>query len=312
MVRRLLMLILIQLIFISIVFPGVSYKDRMIDLIHELKKYTNQYDKPFYIISQNGHSLININQNIFKLLFNKNGSNGKYFNSIDGISFEFGDYSYFLNRDIQKKLQLAHKADIKVFLIGYEKDCKKIEKIYDFARRKNYAAYISPSYNLDVIPNINFANSLSKENLTLQNVDSFIYMINPAKYKTKKEFLKELKKSDYDLLIIDLFFNKEIINKKEVNSLKKKNNGKKRIVLSYLSVGEAENYRYYWKRKWNYKKPSFVLKQNERWPNSYIVKFWDMRWVDILKDYLDKINESNFDGVVFDVVDTHIHFDKEE
>ncbi len=310
MVKRVFMGICIFSILTGMSFPKVSYKDRMIDLIHELKKYSENFGRKFYIITQNGHSLIYLNQNIFTYLFNKN-INQKYLSSIDGLTYEFGDYSSFLNSYVHRKLKYADKSSKKVFLIGYEEHENKIEKIYKFGDKKDYPVYISPSWDLDVIPELKDYSKTNNVN-DLKDVKNFIYMINPANYRRKREFLKELKESEYDLLIIDLFFNREIITAEEINYLKIKPNGDKRIVLAYLSVGEAENYRYYWKKRWNRKKPSFIVKRNDRWPNSYIVKFWYMRWWEILEGYMDKINQSNFDGVVFDVVDTHLYFEKKE
>ena len=33
--------------------------------------------------------------------------------------------------------------------------------------------------------------------------------------------------------------------------LRVKPDGSRRVVLSYLSIGEAENYRYYWNKSWD-------------------------------------------------------------
>ena len=49
-----------------------------------------------------------------------------------------------------------------------------------------------------------------------------------------------------DILITDLFVNKVAFTALEVDSLKQKKNGGKRLVISYMSIGEAEDYRYYW------------------------------------------------------------------
>ncbi len=37
----------------------------------------------------------------------------------------------------------------------------------------------------------------------------------------------------------------------EINQLKSKANGGTRLVISYISIGEAEEYRYYWNSNWN-------------------------------------------------------------
>ena len=75
---------------------------------------------------------------------------------------------------------------------------------------------------------------------------------------------------------------------KDIEELKVKDNGGKRIVIAYLSIGEAEDYRYYWKKKWNKKKPKWIIKENENWEGNYIVKYWSPEWKNIIK----KVNVS--------------------
>lgn len=68
--------------------------------------------------------------------------------------------------------------------------------------------------------------------------------------------LAEAIASPIDLLVIDEDFenrNKTIRRSDTIRSLtalKRKPNGSRRLVLAYLSIGEAEDYRRYWDRKW--------------------------------------------------------------
>ena len=47
---------------------------------------------------------------------------------------------------------------------------------------------------------------------------------------------------------IFFFFNVDKLYK-TIEELKIKNNGGKRLVITYLSIGEAEDYRFYWNKK---------------------------------------------------------------
>jgi cysteinyl-tRNA synthetase, unknown class len=106
--------------------------------------------------------------------------------------------------------------------------------------------------------------------------------------------------------------------------------GRKRIVLAYLSVGEAESYRYYWRSHWSVMKPSFVGAENTEWKKNYRVRYWDPGWQNILFEprrslfdallervsetrmaYLDRILEAGFDGVYLDRVDAYEEWAKE-
>ena len=71
----------------------------------------------------------------------------------------------------------------------------------------------------------------------------------------------------------------------------------KRRVLAYLSIGEAEDYRWYWQSGWEPGDPDWIVQSDPDWPGNYYVKFWDPAWQNILYAYLDRILAAGFDGV---------------
>ena len=95
----------------------------------------------------------------------------------------------------------------------------------------------------------------------------------------------------------------------EIDPLKTKPDGKRRIVLAYLSIGEAERYRYYWKPEWDSSetRPVWLGAENPRWPGDYQVKFADPDWQAVIfgtpQSYLERIISAGFDGVYLDRVD---------
>lgn len=88
----------------------------------------------------------------------------------------------------------------------------------------------------------------------------------------------------------------------------KKMNDQGNILLSYLSIGEAEDYRYYWKDV----NPKIIIKENEQWKGNFLVKFWKKQWHDIIyrshDSYLSKIIELGFQGVYLDRIDVFYYF----
>ncbi len=73
-------------------------------------------------------------------------------------------------------------------------------------------------------------------------------------------------------------------------------------VYSYLSIGEAENYRDYW-QGWSEQKPDFLLAENKEWKGNYRVKFWDKDWQNIIIAKAQKIAQIGFSGVYLDIID---------
>ena len=122
--------------------------------------------------------------------------------------------------------------------------------------------------------------------------------------------------SPFDLVVID---SEQYINgvetplkREEVEAMKKKPDGSRRMVIAYFSVGEAESYRYYWKPEWNKKKPSWVGKENKDWKENFLVKYWDPAWQSIIfgspDAFADRIIAQGFDGFYIDRADAYYYF----
>jgi cysteinyl-tRNA synthetase, unknown class len=77
-----------------------------------------------------------------------------------------------------------------------------------------------------------------------------------------------------------------------------------KIVLAYLAVGEAEDYRDYWRPEWSKTPPEFITKPvDDQFAGNYRVKYWKEGWQEIILERLDRIAEAGFDGVFLDKVD---------
>ena len=75
------------------------------------------------------------------------------------------------------------------------------------------------------------------------------------------------------------------------------------LVLAYMSIGEAETYRWYWDKAWDFKKPYWMDKENPNWGSNYKVRYWDQEWQGLIIQYLDRIIDAGFDGVYLDIID---------
>ena len=124
----------------------------------------------------------------------------------------------------------------------------------------------------------------------------------------------ELAAVPYDVIVIDYSrtgSDDQALTAAEVDRLKRKGDGSRRIVLAYLSIGEAETYRYYWKWYWGWffglLAPSWRGPQNREWRGNYGVRYWMDDWQKIIfkgeNSYLDRIIKNGFDGVYLDKID---------
>ncbi|KAB2850966.1 MAG: hypothetical protein F9K44_03160 [Hyphomicrobiaceae bacterium] len=122
--------------------------------------------------------------------------------------------------------------------------------------------------------------------------------------------------SPFDLVVIDseqFPQDKEIpLTREEVERMKKKPDGSRRLVIAYFSVGEAESYRYYWKPEWSKAKPSWIGKENKEWKENYLVKYWEPVWQQIVfgtpEAFADRIIAQGFDGFYIDRADAYYYF----
>jgi cysteinyl-tRNA synthetase, unknown class len=108
----------------------------------------------------------------------------------------------------------------------------------------------------------------------------------------------------------------------DVANFRTRADGRQRIVLAYVSIGEAEIYRFYWRRWWHTVQPAWIGPENKQWRGNYRVKYWEPGWQGLFvsptrsildqlvelympwrKPYLDRILDAGFDGVYLDRVD---------
>lgn len=111
--------------------------------------------------------------------------------------------------------------------------------------------------------------------------------------------------SGYKAVIMDYSYDgsdQKAFKKAQIDKLKE--NGI--IPICYISIGEAENYRFYWEEDGNdwVNESTGELNQNAPdWAGNYKVKYWKQAWKDIIKTYLDKILKAGFSGIYLDIVD---------
>ncbi|MBL4637110.1 MAG: endo alpha-1,4 polygalactosaminidase [Kofleriaceae bacterium] len=147
----------------------------------------------------------------------------------------------------------------------------------------------------------------------IRAVKSWGYQLQGRNGKRLKT--RDLAKSEADLLVIDYANGERPWTAKDVEKIARKPDGSRRIVLAYLSIGEAEDYRYYWKKAWKTEKPDFLADANEDWAGNFKVRYWLDSWQKIIigkgsrnNSYLDRIVEAGFDGVYLDIVDAYEFF----
>jgi cysteinyl-tRNA synthetase len=139
-------------------------------------------------------------------------------------------------------------------------------------------------------------------------------------YQLQKIDPDVLAAAPYDVLVIDYSrdgTDDRALTANEIRKLKIRPDGGRRVVLAYLSVGEAEKYRYYWQPDWETSTlaPPWLAQANKRYLTNFPVRYWHADWQAIVfrgpNSYLGRILKAGFDGIYLDRVDVHQEFEKE-
>lgn len=137
---------------------------------------------------------------------------------------------------------------------------------------------------------------------------------------SRAETVRRLSTSNRDWIVIDRCFtggDKGAWTAKEIQEIRAGRPG--RAVLAYLSIGEAEDYREYWKREWDAdhdghpdkRAPTWLCGENPEWKGNYKVRYWDDAWQRLILASVDAIAQAGFDGVYLDIVDGFEFFEYE-
>jgi len=111
--------------------------------------------------------------------------------------------------------------------------------------------------------------------------------------------------SPYDIVVIDYSYDGSAAGEFSSSDIQQLRDAGK-TVLAYFSIGEAEDYRFYWKSSWQPGSPAFIADENPDWPGNYAVKYWTSGWWSkALQPYLDRILAAGFDGVYLDRIDAY-------
>ncbi len=172
-----------------------------------------------------------------------------------------------------------------------------------------------------VIPNLFNVSSnqirAKKEAITkisLNGVKTFAYNIQDVDSASQRE---ELSKSHYDMYILEpcvtekqnenfdvrgLLRNIEDYNRIEYN--------KDPIILAYVDIGQAEEWRWYWEEDWKPGNPEWIVTTDpDEWEGNYPVAFWYPEWEDIViygsggMSHVEAALQAGFDGIYLDWVD---------
>lgn len=286
----------------------MDYRQEMRNFVQEIAEQARQQAPDFIVIPQNGH----------ELLLKGDKPDKDYLSAINGLGQE--DLFFGYEEDDQptparatnrllNQLAVGKEAGKTILVTDYCHTSFKVNNSYSQNQAMGFLSFAAPERDLTKIPgNPSSLPGENANNITrLSEAKNFLYLLNKSEFESKTDFIEAIQNTNYDVLVTDAFFGEKVFTASEVDQLRQKKNGGNRLVISYMSIGEAEDYRYYWQQNWNPGNPEWLLSENPDWDGNYKVEYWADEWKSIIygneDSYLQKILDSGFDGVYLDIID---------
>lgn len=301
------------------------YRQRMRTFVENISAYAKAQSEGFLIIPQNGLELLaqDPGEEDLKAITPE----ADYLAAIDGVGREDLFYGYDADNaptpqevtdSFLEYLELAEQNGIEALVTDYCWTHARIDASYANNNQRGFISFAADRRDLDGIPSYPLApHGENADPVTsLTQAGNFLYLINPGAFGSKTEFLDTIASSRYDLILVDLFYEDSALTPEEIARLKQKPQGGSRLVIAYMSIGEAEDYRFYWQSGWKPGNPDWIESENPNWPGNFVVRYWDPDWQALIfgspNAYLDRILAAGFDGVYLDIIDAFESFESKK
>ncbi len=146
---------------------------------------------------------------------------------------------------------------------------------------------------------------------------SFAYILQADSFaKSKSAAVGQLAASGRDWIVLDATFGGDTPwERADLDAIRRGHAGRK--VIAYISIGEAEDYRPYWRKEWGSNgkltavAPKWLGVENPEWKGNYRVKYWNAEWQKLMLTAVGDAMAYGFDGVYLDIVDGFETFERD-
>lgn len=296
-------------------WPGddIQYREEMRSFVEEISGYARAEEPGFIVVAQNGIELLTLD-----------GEQGgplvtEYLQALSGQAQEDLFYGYVADdeptpeADVDWMLPFLLRAEqqgVEVMAVDYCWTPAHVDSSYQLGQDNGFVSFAADSRDLDDVPPYPPMPWQSNPDSvhTLADAHNFLYLINDQGFASKDQFISTLAGTNYDVFVIDLFCAGQQLDASDLAQLENKPAGGSRLVLCYMSIGEAEDYRWYWDPGWEPGwTPGWLGGENPDWPGNYLVEYWVDDWQAIIfgsdSSYTDMILAAGFDGVYMDKID---------
>jgi cysteinyl-tRNA synthetase len=287
-------------------------EDEMRDLVRKISTYASDIDPGFILIVANGEELATNDGDIADA----------YLGSIDGVAAEdlyFGvaglDVPTPWNDVLRRAEKLNRSKDEGKVVMAVDR-CSQQGYIWDsmeLANEMGFLYFASDSEGLDTVPEYpaDPPGAHRGDVTTLTDARNLLLLTIANGWGSRERYLNSLQDTNYDVLVIDAYFNKTPLTPEEVDSLRTKRDGGSRLVVAVMGLGELDERQHVWKDHYQHQPPGWLGKEVPGKPWKHWVDYGEKGWRTLLyrseESWLDGILNAGFDGVYLAGGDAHLH-----
>lgn len=142
--------------------------------------------------------------------------------------------------------------------------------------------------------------------LRLSGVQTWYYHLG---FSLEGRKLRQIADSDYDMVVIEPIYTEAENTDYPIAATLAQLHQKPRIVLAYIDIGQAEEWRRYWQPDWRIGAPAWIVANDpDGWDGNYPVAFWHPEWKHIWlgqNGLIADLARRGFDGVYLDWVEAY-------
>lgn len=280
-----------------------EYAVRMQQFVVDIANYARTEREGFIIIPQNG----------VELAFNGTdpaaGINRTYLQAIDGIGVEELFYDGTLSIDAERLSMLKMlEGSVKVMVSDYVLNPAHLSDAIARSLNEGFIAFprSADNYEYGIIP-ASITGENANDILKLSDAVNYLYLISSDRFSDRQSMLRSIAATNYDVVLTDPYFDGVPLTSAEIGDIGTKANGGKRLVIAYLNIGAAENWRPYWQPDWKKGDPEWLKKNYDGYSDEIWVEYWNDEWRKIIfgngSSCVKKAIDAGFDGIYLDNVE---------
>ena len=284
----------------------VDFRAEMRSLVKEISDHARTTTPDFLVITQNGLPLLTVNREAGGPFV------ADYLAAISGVGQENLFYG-LAGDDVPTDpdrcdamigyLDRVATAGKPVLATSYCRDHGNMDDAYARSAARGYPAFAAPQRDLSVIPD--YPGSPHRVHIgdvvRLEDARNYLLLTDPGSFADREGYLSRLAATDHDALILDAFHGEAMLTPAEIEVLRNKQNGGRRLVLARLPIDVAETDRDYWQGDWYDDPPPWLEGPIADAPGAFEVRYWTAGWRAIILGqsgaYLDRIVATGFDGI---------------